>query len=110
MANRGKAGDSKYHTGRDAVERQMIRLATTIYGMERTIETWDDDDVFFRSLMIKDKRDADGGWLAIIKADGPNGGLVGFHGADTFAECVRGVVERMINKSIKFREDVPYGS
>jgi hypothetical protein len=110
MSNRGKSGDGKYETGRDAVERQMIRLATTIYGMERTIETWDEEDVFFTSLTIRDKRMEGGGWLAIVKARGSSGNLVAFHGGDSFAECVRGVVERMINKSLKFREDTPYGS
>jgi hypothetical protein len=110
MVRRDSSGDGKYNTGRDAVERQMLRLATILLGMEKIIENWDDDDIFFTSMTIKDKRMEDGGWLAIVKATTPSGNLVGFHGGDTFSECVRGVVERMANKTMRFREDTPYGS
>jgi hypothetical protein len=45
-------------------------------------------------------------WLVVVKAVGPAGTkMVAFGGGSTFAEAMKSTLERLYNRSLKWRED-----
>jgi hypothetical protein len=46
--------------------------------------------------------------LLIVKAETPEGNIIAFHGGEDLASVVIGLVNRLDNGSIKWKEDKPY--
>jgi len=88
---------------RDKVVRQLL-------WAEKAINDAEERDCFVRDIRLVNKLALGGGWLAVIRAESSEGKFVAFHGGDTYMETVSGVVARLQNGSLKWKEDKPYGT
>lgn len=85
--------------------RAMVRHGETIEYMERICDNYFDDDIEVDSLRVRAPRERAGEWLVIVKAWHGNKPMVAFHSALSFAEALIGTINRMRNKSLKWKED-----
>lgn len=85
--------------------RQMVRQAETLHDFERVAEHMFEEEVYLLGLSVRCPRDDAPEYLIVVRVDGPAGKQVGFHSAPTFMEAVVGVVNRLQNRSLKFKED-----
>jgi hypothetical protein len=86
---------------RDKLVRQLLMA-------ERAITEAEERDVFVRDIRLVNKLGLGSGWLAVVRAETDGGKFVAFHGGDTYLEAVSGVIARLRNGSLKWREDTPY--
>lgn len=56
-------------------------------------------------ITFKAPGDVNGEWLGIITAQSENGGVVAFHSGDGFVSTVEGLLNRLNNGSLKWKED-----
>ncbi len=85
--------------------RQMVRQAETLQDLERTADRLFEEELLVRGITIRFPEDARPEYLAVVRVEGPGGRLVAFHNAPTFIEVVVGVVNRLKNGTMKFKED-----
>lgn len=109
MSKKRENHDGNAAASAAAFTRQMVRVGEVLHRAEFTIDRDADEDLFLTHINIKVNPSGDGGYLAIIKAETPEGRVVAFHDAPTLAETIVGVLDRLSNRSLKFREDRPYG-
>lgn len=88
-----------------AYVKQMVRQAETLMGFESVAEHMFAEEVFFRSMSIRFPEDDRPEYLAVVRVYWHGEKQVGFHSAPTLLELLTGVVNRLKNRSIKFRED-----
>jgi len=112
----GRASDPKerkeeerYDASRRAAARMMTKLGLKLEQLDRWIEDPPDGETFITELRFKMGGGWDGGILAIVKTDGGEGKRIGFHVGDTLADALVGMVNRLENGSIKWKEDTGYG-
>lgn len=85
--------------------RQQARNGEKLLVVDKLLADWDEDEVFIDGFSLRPPSMDRGDWLMVIRANGPEGRLVAFHDAPTFAELIVGFVNRLQNRSLKFRED-----
>ncbi len=100
--------EAKFEASERAAARVLQRLATRVEQLARFIDDPPDGDTWIKSIQFKMNAGWDGGVLAIVKAEVGGELQVGFHGEDTFDECLMGLASRMANGSMKWKEDMPY--
>lgn len=88
-----------------AYARQMIRQAETLAGVEDMLERLDDEGTFVLGMSIRFPDGDRPEYLAVVRVDGDEGRRVAFHGALTLLETLVGVVDRLKNGSMQFKED-----
>jgi len=92
-----------------AATRMLTELAVKIEQLSRFVDDPPDGETFLTSIHFKVGGSWDDGVLAVVKANVGGLDMVGFHGDDTLMECIRGLGNRVVNGSMKWREDTPYG-
>lgn len=92
-----------------AATRMLTQLAVRVEQLSRFIDDPPDGETFLTSIQFKVGGGWDDGVLAIVKAHVGGIAVVGFHGDDTLMECLRGLGNRIVNGSMKWKEDRPYG-
>ena len=108
MSKRNQEHDGNAMASAAAFRQQLIRSGELLLRAERIFERCWDEDVFVRNVNIKLDGGGGGNYLAIVKAETPEGKIVAFHDAPTLLELVTGLLARLENKSLKWREDTPY--
>ncbi len=88
-----------------AYVRQMVRNAETLLSLEQIADRLFEQDVEVRGITVRFPEDDRPEYLAVIRVMVAGSKEVGFHSAPTFIEVVVGVVTRLQNGSLKFRED-----
>ncbi len=104
--------DDVYAQREDASRRAAARLLTAIGSslerLDRFIVEVPDDEHHIRSITIKMRFDDVGDILLMVKADSGSGPKIAFQAAESVAACITGIVNRLDNGSVKWREDLPY--
>jgi hypothetical protein len=100
--------DAKMDADEAAVARRVLRA---LRRWDRHLETEMSDGLTITEIRIRAAREPGGEMLVTIKAQTSDGQrFVGFHGAFTLEEAMRGALERIDNATLKWREDRPYGA
>lgn len=88
-----------------AFEREMYQAGLNLKGAERVFDLCYDGGTVLASMRVRIPSEDEGEYLIVLKARQEGRAVVGFHAADTFAEAVMGALNRLRNKSIKWRDD-----
>jgi len=88
-----------------AYMRQLVRLAETLMEFESVSDRLWEEEVYIFGVSIRFPADDRPEYLAVVRVGGVAGKQVGFHSAPTFAEVVSGVIQRLKNRTLKFKED-----
>lgn len=89
------------------VARKLLRAT---WRLDRLMAEEMDDGLRITEIRLRAPREVGEDILATVKAVTVEGKrFVGFHGALSSAEAIRGAVERINNATLKWREDRPYG-
>lgn len=81
------------------------RIGITLLNFERRIEQLDEEGVQLRRLSIRLPTEEKPDYLITIGAVGETSDIVAFHGGVSLAEALRGALERIYNRSLKWRDD-----
>jgi hypothetical protein len=97
------------YTDRDAAEDKLIsQLGGTIVGADNTLRRQMEYDLDIQTITFKVSPAARSDVLVIVKGIWEGQKVVAFHNAPTFWEATKGVLDRIKNRSLKFKEDTPY--
>lgn len=84
---------------------QLVKNAQYFQRFEKLTAQLFDNDCELVSLTIKLPTEEDGEYLVVVRSFVNGKKMVGFHGANTFMEALRGLITRLENHSIKWRKD-----
>jgi len=76
-----------------------------MYKFEELCSRYAIEDVWIRGFSVSLFREESNEHLVTLRATTPTGKVVAFHGAATLAEALVGLVNRLDNRSLKWRED-----
>lgn len=102
--------ETKHDASLKAADLLLRKVAIRLEQLSRFIDDPEDGETYITSVQFKVNAAWDGGVLAIVKAVRGEVAIVGFHSDDTLLECVVGLGNRIANGSLKWKEDVPYGT
>ena len=102
--------NTRAYASKLAADEHFKRLGVKLDKLDRLAEEGDSSARYPTELKIKMLYDDRGNILAVIKADGPEGPQVAFHGGETITEALGGIVSRWDNGTLKWKEDKPYGT
>lgn len=86
-------------------DEMLRKTGRRVRELERTMLRLEEDGVTIKMLKLNCKAGPRGEWLAILTAQGEEGGLVAFHSADGLPEVLAGLSTRLGNGSLKWKED-----
>lgn len=104
MTKRGDSSINEAQRYADAVYKDWQKVD----GVDRLVQRMDEADIVIRGIRFKPPDGEGMSWLAIVTADGALGDVVGFHDAPTFREVLIGLVNRLENGSVKWKENKPW--
>jgi len=102
---------SKSGTDGNAIESarryqlQMAQLGEMCWRVERSLERLDNDDCWVRDIRFRAPAGDGGAWQVVVRATKDAQKVVAFGDGATFAEALRGVIARLENGSIQWKED-----
>ncbi len=85
--------------------RQMAKLGELIWSMEHVLDLLYDVNIIVNSLTVRIPTADEAQYLVVVRATKEGRAVVGFHGSDSYADTIRGGIERLRNKTMKWRED-----
>lgn len=110
MVDHGRKAQEREDSATKAAARLVAKLGARVEQLDRYIQDPPDNERFITEVRFKVRYGDVGDVLGVLKADTPDGKVIAFHSDDTVAEVLSGLVNRLNNGSIKWREDTPYGS
>lgn len=87
------------------VEQEMVKLAVSLYKVEAHIERLIKEEVYLKSIRLRAPQVRGGEWLAVVSIEVSGEGKVGFHSADGLTTVLRGTAARLLNGSMKWKDD-----
>ncbi len=104
--------DDVHFEREEASKRAAARLIMKLGSALEKLDTWTlespDDERYIVGINIKVRYDSVGDVLAVVRADTANGPVVAFHTGTDVSSVVLGLVNRLDNGSLKWREDTPW--
>lgn len=88
-----------------AYEKALIRFAEKINLYEATLEHLFDDDIIITGMTIRHPLDTGEDYLVTLRAVIAGEAKVAFHDGASLLEALEGLVNRMRNKSLKWKAD-----
>lgn len=98
--------ESRYHK---KMARQIAKKGEVLLDLADQLDDPRADGVVYTELRVKLDTGADDEVLAVLKRDGVGGKEIAFHYAQDVGAVIEGLVGRLKNGSLKWREDKPYG-
>lgn len=86
-------------------QRILTKAGHAVHAASYRMETLEDEGVSVLRIAFKARGGPSGEWLAVIGAATHEGAKVAFHSADSFHGCVEGVCNRLMNGSLKWKDD-----
>lgn len=87
------------------VQRFLMKQSETLVSMERIADRYYEAEMNLTSIRIRFPRSEGDGYLGVVSAEGPAGKVVAFHDATEFLETLVGLIRRLDNGSVKWKED-----
>ena len=100
--------DRKYQASKRAAANMLSTLGVRVEQLSRYIDDPHDGETWITSIQFKMNHGYDGSVLAIVKCTQGGAKVVGFHSDESFHETVSGLGARLMNGTMKWREDKPY--
>lgn len=88
-----------------AFDKQMAMMGQKIARFEEMCERYDDNDVFLRNMTVRFPDMMNSEYMIVIRCETPAGKMVAFQGGATLTEALTGLLNRMGNGSLEFKED-----
>lgn len=86
-------------------QRILTKAGHAVHSASYRMEVLEGEGVGVTKIAFKARGGPSGEWLAVIGVDTPDGSKVAFHSADSFHGCVEGVCNRLMNNSLKWKDD-----
>lgn len=86
-------------------ERILSKTGFALHSTDHRLDSMIDEGIVIKQISLKASAGPRGEWLAVVTADTENGSIVAFHSSEGFTTVVEGVCNRLINGSLKWRED-----
>ena len=107
MAQGPKGDDDKLYSDRwDRMGRRLLHASTAVARMFVKPEVF---VCTLTSIRVKFPQDDMSPFMVVLKGEGDEGPVVAFYQADTYEDAVTGAVLAYEAKSLKWREDRPWG-
>jgi hypothetical protein len=88
-----------------AYQQQMVRLAQQIVRFEQVLERMFDEDEEILGLSVRIPSTEGADYLITVRARIGEKRKVAFHASYSFADTIRGLVARLENRSMRWKED-----
>ena len=88
-----------------SVERHMLKLASAVYRADASYFENPPPGFQLKTIKFKSPPHAGGEWLAIVTAELEGAPSVAFHSGDSFPDCLRGLCSKLVNGSLRWKED-----
>jgi len=107
MAKERKGGevDGNAMASAAAVQRQLLRMGDVLVRMEHTLEKAYENEVDVKRISVTMPDMERGDYMVYVSAYVDGKKMVAFHGGATFSEAIVGAIDRLANRSLKWRED-----
>jgi hypothetical protein len=89
----------------EAYQRLLVRQAETLMNFEKVVQSFWNEEVEIVSLRIILPVGEGEEYRVVLKARSKGEAFVAFHNGATFSEALVGLVNRLQNRSLKFKED-----
>lgn len=99
---------AKFEASQRAAANLLSNLGVRVEQLDRLIMEGTDDATFITEVRFKMAGDEFEEVLGIVKTNGPHGKQIAFHYAPSLVEALSGIVNRLNNGTLKFKEDKPY--
>lgn len=86
-------------------DKVVWQCGMDVFKLHGRIEEMRDDDMFVKSIRFRFSETEGGDVMAIITADMQSGPMVAFHGASNLRDAITGLSARLVNGSLKWKED-----
>lgn len=86
-------------------ERILSKTGHSVHMAGHAMSNMEQNGLSILRISFKATGSVDGSWLAIISASSENGSVVAFHSGDSFPSTLQGVCSRIVNGSLKWKED-----
>lgn len=88
-----------------AIQRALLKISEQLARAEDIYERLDENDLSIDSMSLRLPQYVSGDYLVTVRARKEGVAVVGFHGADSMAEVLRGVMARLENGSMQWKDD-----
>lgn len=88
-----------------SLDKLLRKQAETLGYFEELLDKRYDEMFEIRSISLKPPSEDRAEWFAVVRASAEGVPLVGFHSGATIAETLVGLVNRIDNRSMKWRDD-----
>ena len=86
-------------------QRRLIKLGETLQRVEPVLDRLYDEDVIIKGVTIRFCSEDNSEYFATIRAQVEGEQVVAFHAGATFYETVEGLINRLTNKSLRWKDD-----
>lgn len=108
MVKHDEVAGEKYEASLRAADRLLKKLGAALERLDVWVGESPDDEHYITGVVVKVRYDSVGDVLIMVKADSAKGPVIAFHAADSMSASVLGLVNRLDNGQIQWKEDVPY--
>lgn len=86
-------------------ETVLLKVGSACVRLDKTIQSLDDEDTFIKGLVFRPPDDENREWLVVVRAMRGGHNVVAFHRAEMFVEAVKGISDRLNNRSVVWKDD-----
>ncbi len=108
MADLNRKHVERFEASQRAADNYLKRLGASLERLDVWVSEAPDDEHFVTGFKVVVRYGTIGDVLIVVQADSADGGVVAFHTADLVSEAIKGVMNRLDNGTLKWKEDIPY--
>lgn len=80
-------------------------IGQSIVNLERALERLDEEDFAIISITVNTVYGGRDDYMVVVRARAGDKRVVAFHSAATYWEAIKGAADRIVNGTLKFKED-----
>lgn len=88
-----------------AVQREMLRVAEMLYRSEHILDVSFEHEIVVTAFRVTTPANGRDGYMGVVSALVDGAPCVAFHGAESLHEAFIGCLQRLENRSLKWKED-----
>lgn len=105
MMARKQKDDGNTLASQRSYEQAMLKSGQLLGRIDSYIDKYAEEDVFVTGMSIRIPQDVGEDVFITVRAQSPDGPVVAFHGASSFAEALLGLGNRLQNRSLRWKAD-----